>query len=177
MIGSKWMTMFLMTLMVLMVPALVFAQSTGNCPPCPPVTVAVTPAIQEWWEVLLSHLVEIVGTLVLIIVPVLVRKALQKWGSKMSAEGQLAVQKLTDGILGGAVAFAEEQAKKALDAGEERTPGAAKLDSAVEYAMTQLRQSGAEDIARDELVRLLEAKLNMQRANMVAGEVAKQRLE
>lgn len=167
-----------MFLVVMAFSVLALAQAGSPCPPCPPVSVEFTPVVQVWWEVLLAHLVEVVGSIVLIVVPVLVRAAIQKWGAKLAAEKRLAIQRLVDGVLGGAVAYAEEQAKKALHDGGERTPGAEKLGKALEYAQTQLIQSGVSDIAQDELVKLLEAKLHLQRAAMAdAARAEQKRLE
>jgi hypothetical protein len=161
--------------------ALVMAQAgtpCPPCPPCPPVEVEIAQATQAWWEILLSYLVEIVASLMLVVIPVLVRAALAKWGEKLSVDKQVAVQRLVDGVLGSAVAFAEEQAKKALHDGGERTPGAQKMDQALAYAKRQLESSGVGVIAEEDLVAWMEARLHLQRAAMAdAARAEQKRLE
>jgi hypothetical protein len=177
MTSPKWMAMFLTVLTMLLIPVLVLAQTIGDPSPCPPVTVSMEPVIQEWWEVLLSHLVEVVASLCMVILPILIRAAINRWTKKLDADKQLAIQRLIDGILSGAVAFAEEQAKKALDAGQEKTPSAQKLDTALSYARDQIVASGVGEVSREQLEKWLEARLHMQRGKMAAVEVAERRLE
>lgn len=154
-------------LVVLLIAATAGAQ---DCPPCAPVTVSL--AQQEWWQMLLSHLVEIVASAVLLVVPVMFRAALAKWATKLTAEKQLVLAKLFNGILLGAVAYAEEQARKALREGSPVPNGVLKLDLALEYTEREIQRSGLPSMVRADLERLLESRLQLERGRLAAGEEA-----
>jgi hypothetical protein len=148
---------------VLFVPTLVVAQP---CPPCPPVDVnlSVADQAQEWWMVLLDFLVQLSAPLITAILGVLgawlVRKLTKKW----DVEKQEAMVRLTDGFITSGIAFAEEQARKALRTDKVKTKSADKLQSAVDYIEGQLSSSGVQTIAQDELVKLIESRLQRERS-------------
>lgn len=145
---------------VFLIPSLVMAQ------PCPPVDVnlSVADQAQEWWMVLLDFLVQLSAPLVTGILGVLgtwiVRKLTKKW----DVEKREAAERLTSNFITSGVAFAEEQARKALRTDKVKTEGAEKLQTAVDYVQQQLQTAGVGDIARDELVNLIESRLHMERA-------------
>lgn len=142
-----------------LVPAVVLGQ------PCPPVELNVTqdPPQQEWWMVLLDFLVQLSAPLVTGILGVLGTWLIRKIGRKWDAEKVETLVRLKDGLVTSGVAFAEEQARKALRNGEERTASADKLAAATEYIQGQLEQSGVGRMAEDELVKLIEARLHIER--------------
>jgi Bacteriophage holin of superfamily 6 (Holin_LLH) len=144
-----------------LLPALAFGQ------PCSPVEVSVAEAAvqqQEWWMVLLDALVQLTAPLVTGILGVLgawlVRKLTKKW----EVEKQEKVLRLTDGLITSGVAFAEEQARKALRVGDAKTAGAEKMQAAVDYVKGQLDMSGLANVGQDELIKLIESKLHQERA-------------
>lgn len=145
---------------VLIIPSVALAQ------PCPPVDVnlSVADQAQEWWMVLLDFLVQLSAPLVTGILGVLgtwlVRKLTKKW----DVEKQEASVRLVDGFITSGVAFAEEQARKALRTDSVKTQSADKLQSAVDYIQQQIQSSGADTIARDELVNLIESRLHQERS-------------
>ena len=144
-----------------LLPALVLGQ------PCSPVEVSVgeAPAAQqEWWMVLLDALVQLTAPVVTAILGVLGAWVVRKLTKKWDVEKQEKVLHLTDGLITSGVAFAEEQARKALRVGDGRTPGAEKMQAAVDYVQGQLDSSGLPGVATEELVKLIESKLQQERA-------------
>jgi len=145
---------------VILVSSIVMAQ------PCPPVDVnlSVEEQTQEWWMVLLGFLVQISAPLVTAILGVLGTWMVKKLGKKWDVEKQEAAVRLVDGFVVSGVAFAEEQARKALRVDKVKTDGAEKLQSAVDYIEQQISSSGVDNIARNELVKLVESRLHMERS-------------
>lgn len=150
---------FFVFAMVIAIPALAFGEL------CPPVELNVTQDVphQEWWMVLLDFLVQISAPLVTGILGVLGTWLIRRIGKKWDAEKVETLLRLKDGLVTSGVAFAEEQARKALKNGEERTASADKLAAATEYIQGQLEQSGVGRMAEDELVKLIEARLHIER--------------
>jgi len=134
--------------------------------PCPPVDVnlSVADQAQEWWMVLLDFLVQLSAPLVTGILGVLgtwlVRKLTKKWDT----EKQEATVRLTQNMIQAGVAFAEEQARKALKTDRVKTESADKMQSAVDFIQQQLDASGLPGIAEAELTKLIEARLQQERA-------------
>jgi len=145
---------------VVLIPSLVFGQ------PCPPVDVnlSVADQAQEWWMVLLDFLVQLSAPLVTGILGILgtwlVRKLTRKW----DAEKQEATVRLTQNMIQAGVAFAEEQARKALRVDKVKTESADKMQSALDFVQQQLDASGLPNIAEEELTKLIEARLQRERA-------------
>jgi len=145
---------------VFTLPALALGQ------PCPPVDVnlSVADQAQEWWMVLLDFLVQLSAPIVTMILGVLGTWLVRKLGRKWDAEKQEAAIRLTDNMVAAGVAFAEEQARKALRADKVKTESADKLQSAVDFIQNQLDSSGLPGIAEGELKKLIESKLQQERA-------------
>jgi hypothetical protein len=150
---------FFVFALVIAIPALALGQ------PCPPIELNVTQDVphQEWWMVLLDFLVELSAPLVTAILGVLGTWVIRKIGKKWDAEKVETLLRLKDGLVTSGVAFAEEQGRKALKNGEERTASADKLAAATEYVQAQLEQSGVGRMAESELVKLIEARLHIER--------------
>lgn len=134
--------------------------------PCPPVDVnlAVHDQAQVWWMVLLDFAVQLSAPLVTAILGLLgtflVRKLTRKWDD----EKQGAAVQLTQSMIQAGVAFAEEQARKALRTHQVPTKGAQKMQNALDFVRQQLDASGLPNVAEEELVRLIEARLQQERA-------------
>jgi len=134
--------------------------------PCPPVDInlSVADQAQVWWMVLLDFLVQLSAPIVTMILGVLgtwlVRKLTKKW----DAEKQEAVVRLTENMITAGVSFAEEQARKALRTGGARTISADKLQDALDFIQDQLDSSGLPGVAKDELEKLIEARLQQERS-------------
>ena len=147
---------FFIILFVVTFPLLAIGQ------PCSPVELNITQEAsrQEWWMVFLNSLVTLSSPLITAIIGVLGTWLVRKIGKKWDAEKLETLMRLKDGLVATGVAFAEEQAHKALKAGEEKTESAKKMAIATDYIQAQLEQSGIGRLAENELIRLVEAKLN-----------------
>jgi len=147
---------------VVFLPAVVMGQPCE----CPPVDINLSTAepVQAWWQVLLIHLMDAVVPIVAAVLGTLVSIAVRKWGKKLDTEKQDAVIRLTNDFIAAGIGFAEEQGRKALKDGAERTPGADKLGSALEFVQDRLSVSGLDKMAEEELSRLIESRLASERA-------------
>lgn len=148
-----------LVLFVVCLPAIVIAQ------PCPPVDVNLSVAgeSQQWWMVLLDFFVQLSAPLITAILGILGAFVVRKLTKKWDAEKQEALLRLVDGFVVSGVAFAEEQARKALKVDDRKTDGAEKMQRAVDYVERQLSSSGIRDIAHDEIIDLIESRLHMER--------------
>lgn len=153
---------FPFVIIVLLVPSMVWGQPC-TCPPVD-VNLSVAEQAQTWWMVLLDSLVQLSAPLVTAILGVLGAWLVRKLGKKWDLEKQESASKLVDGFVVSGVAFAEEQARKALRVGGVKTEGAERLQSAVDYVQRQIESSGIDRIAQDELVNLIESKVQQERA-------------
>jgi hypothetical protein len=146
-------------LSVLMFPLMAFGET------CPPVEVNLHEAAaqQEWWMVLLDFLLQLVTPVAIAVLTTLAGIAVQKWGKKLDADKQAALTRLLSGFIEGGISFAEEQGRKALKNGGEQTKSAEKLQAAVDYIQLQIASSGVASIATDDLVKLIEARLQAER--------------
>jgi hypothetical protein len=134
--------------------------------PCPPVDVNLNTSepVQQWWMVLLDFLVQLSAPIITAIFGILGAWAVRRLTRKWDIEKQEAVTRLVDGFVVSGVAFAEEQARKAFRADKKQTQGAEKLQSALDYIEQQISSSGVDQIARDELMKLIESRLQMERS-------------
>jgi len=145
---------------LILTPSMVLGQ------PCPPIDVNlnVDEQTQQWWMVLLDFFVQLSAPLVTAILGVLGTWAVRKLTKKWDIEKQEAAIRLVDGFVVSGVAFAEEQARKVFRADQVKTKGAEKMQSAVDYVQRQISTSGVGEIAQNELVELIESRLQMERA-------------
>lgn len=145
---------------ILLLPSLALGE------PCPPVDVNLTVGeqAQTWWMVLLDFLLQLVTPIAIAVLTTLAGIAVRKWGKKLDADKQEALIRLTDGLITSGIAFAEEQGRKALRADKVKTESAQKLSLATEYIQNQLDQSGLPNIAAEELQKLIESRLQQERA-------------
>ena len=154
--------LFCLTLVFLLLPSIVVGQPCE----CPSIDVNVSTAdpTQEWWQVLLVHLMDAVAPIVITILGTLVGIAVRKYGKKLDVENQDAAIKLTNDFIVAGIGFAEEQGRKALKEGSERSEGAEKLDRAMEFIQERIEANGLDKIVEEELGRLIESRLAAERA-------------
>jgi len=117
----------------------------------------------EWWQVLLEHALQLTIAIVLPVAMHLINQQLKQRKLEF-------LSGVVDKAVLGGVHYAEEQARKALNDGKEKTPAALKLDMALDYAQAQLQQSGYDQVARDKLIQLIESKLYKERGILVLEE-------
>lgn len=135
--------------------------------------VAFAQDTQEWWQVLLSRVLEIA---VVVLTPTLIvlGRALAASMAKKSgielAERQYA---LIDELVNKGVSFAHEQGRKALKADKAMAPED-KAAAAVDFVDKGINQLGLPSAGKDLLLQLVEARLNQRRDDPVKpGELAK----
>ena len=146
----------------------VFLSATAFGQPCPAVDVNLNvdsgAESQAWWMVLLDFLVQISAPLLTAILGVLgawvVRKLTRRWDD----DKQEKALRLTQDFITSGVAFAEEQARKALRSGNPQTKGVEKLQSAMDFVRQRLDSNGIANIAEEELIHLIEARLHEERS-------------
>lgn len=154
---------FMTAVAVFIVPLIAFGQPCE----CSPVTVNVVPAvepIQEWWQALLVGLMDSALPIIGTVLGTFATLAVRKWGKRLDVEKQDGIIKMTNDMIGAGIGFAEEQGRKALNDGAERTPGAEKLNSAMEFIQERFKVSGLDKMADVELKCLIESKLAHERA-------------
>jgi hypothetical protein len=86
----------------------------------------------------------------------------KKHGWEMSAQ----MKEMLDGLIDQGIAYADEQAKKALKKTAQPLPSGDKLKAAVEFVATQIDDMGLPQKGGDALAKLIEAKLNTERHAM-----------
>jgi len=84
----------------------------------------------------------------------------KKMGLKVDAEQQAKLDKLIED----AIAFAEEQAHKAVKKNETALKMSDKMEHAAGFAVDMADSYGIDDLAREKAMKLVEAKLNKTRA-------------
>jgi hypothetical protein len=119
---------------------------------------------QEFWHSIVAHLLEIVVVVATPLVLLLVRKLIQVLADKVGVEVEERYMVLADEWVGKGIAYAEEQAHKALKEGKEPVKGAEKQIMAVEFIADALEGTGLVNTGKDALAKLVEAKLQLERS-------------
>lgn len=109
---------------------------------------------QDWWQSLLVLALQTAAAILTPVIGVLITLLLRRWGIQVQ-------QKQVDAIVTQAVGFAEQKAKVALKDGAPKTPGAQKLQVALDIAQALMTQFKVKEMAKDKLVALIEAKLGL----------------
>jgi len=152
---------------ILVFGALSLIATAAFAQPCPPVDVNLTMEqaadTQEWWMVLLSFLVQIVSPLLETVLVVLGGWLIRKLSRKWSDDKQHAALSIYNRIVKDAVAFSEEQTRKALRSDGVKTESAEKLQVAVDYVEARVGEAGLDTLAQDAIRDLLEARLHKER--------------
>ena len=159
--------LFLVTIVVVFIlPLIAFGQPCE----CSPVTVSIAPVaaaaaepVQEWWQALLVGLMDSALPIIGTVLGTFATLAVRKWGKKLDTEKQDSIIKLTNDFIGAGIGFAEEQGRKALNDGADRTEGADKMAEAMGFIQERLKASGLDKMAEVELKRLIESKLAQER--------------
>lgn len=116
-----------------------------------------------WWQDILANLVEI-AFVVLIPVVLLLGRAFLRWlQKKLDFDIDVSTTAKLESILFDALAYAEEQALKAIKKGEPKPGPETKLETAIAYVFARVKELGLPELARDSVVKLLESKLNQTR--------------
>lgn len=118
----------------------------------------------DWTQILNDDVIPAVTTILLgaltALVAVGVRYAERRLSIDIPARTERAIADLgTD-----AVAYAEQIGRRAVAAGGPRPVNSTLLESAIEYARTEARRRRLPELARDELVRLIESRLGHENA-------------
>ena len=113
-----------------------------------------------WWHVLLSHLLEIFGSLLAVTLQVFVVFLLKKTGMQITVEREAMIN---DVVRDGVMAL-EEIGRRALMTGR-KMEGAEKADECMKYIMGKLQASGLKKLAMDEIRKRMEAALMRERQN------------
>lgn len=119
---------------------------------------------QAFWQAIVAHIVELVVLVATPIIAVLVRKLVRVLEDKTSIDVAERQEALIDSLVNKGIAYAHEQARKALKDGEEPLDGDTKKNAAVDFVADILENTGVVTIGADALSKLVEAKLNIDRA-------------
>lgn len=151
---------FVVFMVVLVLPAMAAGE------PCPPVDInlSMEEQVQTWWMVLLDFLLQLVAPIAVAVLTALAGVAVRKWGKKLDQDKQEVLVRLTDNLVTAGVAFAEEQGRKALNAGHPRSKGAEKMELATRFVQRQLMESGLPLMAEQGLRERIESRLAQERA-------------
>lgn len=119
----------------------------------------------DYVKIVLENILPVVFLIATPILVLLVRRLVlyleKKWNFQMSEEQKASM----DRVLTGAIGYAEEKALTAVKTDPTKLPdGAKKLDAALEFAMSEIKRMGLDDLAAQKLKELLEAKLFEMRA-------------
>lgn len=114
------------------------------------------------WKDIVADLVPVVVSIAVPILLLLAR-AFMKWlEKKLDFDISTANEAKIEGIIFDAIAYAEEQALKALKSGTQMG-SKSKLELAIEYVLNRVKELGLPEMATASIVKLLESKLNMTR--------------
>jgi len=119
---------------------------------------------QVFWQAALAHLLELVVLFATPVVLLLARKALLLIEAKLDVDVDEKYLVLVDVWVSRGIAYAHEQGRKALKAGNPPLASDAKKILAVEFVAEALDKSGLPEIGKDTLAKYVEAQLNRERA-------------
>ena len=120
---------------------------------------------QTFVQSLLSHLLEIVVVIVMPLALLVSRKLMQLLEKKTGIDLAVKQEDMVLGWVSQGVAYATEQAQKALKAGQPPVDGAAKKIMAVDYVAEQIKKYGLDVHASEAIARKVEAMLQLQRVD------------
>lgn len=114
-------------------------------------------------ELLLSHGIELVVVIVTPVLLVLARKLILLLESKMGIDLAEKQEKFLNDLVLQGIAYAEEQARKALKSGSPAPSPDDKRAMAIEYVYEQMKKNNLAEVAGDLVSKKLEAWLNVSR--------------
>ena len=115
----------------------------------------------DFWKIILDALIPLIGMVLGPILLMLIKRGLDAFEKKTNLEVSESQRKLLEELVDKAIAYAEEQARKALKA-EEAMEGNAKLDAAIDFVKSAAKALGL-DLADIDVAAMIEAKLNTKR--------------
>jgi len=113
----------------------------------------------EWWQLILDHLIELAGTVAIGVLLIGAKALLNALERKLNIDVDDRVEMMIQKAVRDGVLYAEQAAKRAAKLEKKTISPDDKLALAVNHALHALEQSGVEDIARDFILRLVEAKV------------------
>jgi len=119
---------------------------------------------------ILQNLLPVVGTLIGAVLSVLVAWVLKKVKEKAGLDIAASQQQQLLTALDHGIGLAEQWAASKLKTGAPVPSGAEKLDKALEFAAELAKKSGLEAKAREELTKLLEARLGLRALDQPKAE-------
>lgn len=130
----------------------------------------------DWVKVIVENLTAVAVVIIMGIVVMLLQwlrtYAKKKWNINITdKQFQMVTGLATQGI-----EYADEQANKWAKAGE-RSSGAKKLDAALEFVNVQVKELKLDEMARDALVKLIEAQLPKKRNGILELGIAYSKTE
>jgi hypothetical protein len=123
----------------------------------------------NWIIILDKVVIPVILAIVAPILVVLAKKALDVFQEKTGLEVSKEHRSLLEDLVGKGIAFAEEQARKALKSGDAAPDGSSKLELAIDFISTNAEAMGL-DTKADDLAKLIEAKLFEDRPETSADE-------
>jgi len=119
---------------------------------------------QEFWQAIVAHLLEIVVVIATPLILILVRKLIQVLEDKTNIDVAEKHEKMLDEWITKGIAYGHEQGRKALKEGKDPVTGDEKKNAAVDFIADGLKNTGVVEMGRDALAKLIESKLNVERA-------------
>ena len=119
---------------------------------------------QVFWQAVLANTLELVVLFATPVVLLLARKALILLETKLDVTIDDKYSSQVEHWITLGIAYAHEQGRKALKAGEPPLSSDAKKIAAVEFVVEALDRSGLPEVGRDSLAKYVEACLNLDRA-------------
>lgn len=113
----------------------------------------------DYFKVIVENVLPVVIAILTPILLLLAKRLIvyleKKWDFDMSDKMEAALMD----VISRAVVFAEEKAMAAVKTGEDIPDGAQKLDNALEYAISEMKRLGLDELAKEKLAELIESKL------------------
>lgn len=111
----------------------------------------------------LSQAVKLLAAVLMIVVPWLVKRAIEAVETKAKIDIPQQQEVLIDKWVEQGVHFAEEKARTWIRQKRVRMPGGAKAETALDYVWDLVQRSGLVDCTREMLVAKIDAKVNQKR--------------
>ena len=112
----------------------------------------------EWWQILLDNLLQIVFSILGIVVIPLIKNGVDFINTKRNWHIQ---SEVLENLATNGIAYAEEVSRKSvLHNGGQKTPGAQKMDLALNFVKTNLEASGFTKDVKMDLTQFIESKLH-----------------
>ena len=121
------------------------------------------PEGQQFWQIIVEHVLEIVVVIATPLVLLLVQKLIKVIEDKAGITVAQVHEQMIDEWVTKGIAYGHEQGRKALKAGKDPVTGDEKKNAAVDFIAAGLDNTGLVTMGRDALAKLVESKLNIER--------------